>query len=133
MVTSTENWSWAASLGAYGSFLRIEEGSKVIGRMADALRRTFGGADHNLELEPTGALKGEVEFSVLLHEDELDGGYIAVCLNVPGAASQGETPSSPKLVPATMLSALNGTTRPNTAHGRSSSSGAGLRHARKTR
>ena len=46
-----------------------------------------------------------------------------------GAATHGEYPSSPRLVPATTLSALNGTSRPNTAHGRSNSSVAAVRHA----
>ena len=48
-------------------------------------------------------------------------------------ASHGETPIRPRLVPATILSALNGTIRPNTAHGRSISSGASVRHALMTR
>ena len=53
----------------------------------------------------------------------------AVMTPKTGAASHGENPSRPRLVPATTLSALNGMIRPNTAHGRSSSSGASVRHA----
>ena len=31
------------------------------------------------------------EFTVVFEQDEVDGGYIAYCLEVPGANSQGET------------------------------------------
>ena len=48
-------------------------------------------------------------------------------------ASHVEAPSSPRLAPARMLSALNGTMRPYTAHGRSISSGASVSHALTTR
>ena len=41
-------------------------------------------------------------------------------------ANHGESPSRPRLAPATTLSRLNGTSRPNIAHGWSRSSVAGV-------
>ena len=47
-----------------------------------------------------------------------------------GTRATASSPSRPRLVPATTLSALRGTRRPNTAQGRSNSSVAAVRHAR---
>jgi len=36
-------------------------------------------------------IRGHVTFVVQVEEDEIDGGYIAECLDLPGCMSQGET------------------------------------------
>lgn len=36
-------------------------------------------------------LSGALELSIEIEEDELDGGYVASCLELPGCMSQGET------------------------------------------
>lgn len=41
--------------------------------------------------EENNALHAEIEFKVSIVEDELDGGYIVECLNLPGCMSQGDT------------------------------------------
>jgi predicted RNase H-like HicB family nuclease len=37
------------------------------------------------------ALHAEIEFKVSVVEDEVDGGFIVECLNLPGCMSQGDT------------------------------------------
>jgi predicted RNase H-like HicB family nuclease len=54
------------------------------------IRRLFGGAEK--EREQLGAIeRGTWELTMAVEPDETDGGYIAECLEVPGAMGQGET------------------------------------------
>lgn len=36
-------------------------------------------------------LHAEIEFKIAVVEDEVDGGYVVECVNLPGCMSQGET------------------------------------------
>jgi predicted RNase H-like HicB family nuclease len=59
-----------------------------------ALRRIFGRAEDERECvyEPdTQSHIGTWNLQVAVTPDEIDGGFIAECLDVPGAASQGNT------------------------------------------
>jgi predicted RNase H-like HicB family nuclease len=42
----------------------------------------------NVDEEMSGK---RLKLSVVVHKDELDGGFIAECLDIPGCISQGET------------------------------------------
>jgi predicted RNase H-like HicB family nuclease len=62
-------------------------------RLAEAVRRAAGrGARGRLHWDDENqALHAEIEFKIEVMEDELDGGYVVQCLNLPGCMSQGET------------------------------------------
>lgn len=55
----------------------------------DFIRRTTG-THPSVSVHMEG-LHSEVEFTVAVVADELDGGYVAWCQNLPGCMSQGET------------------------------------------
>lgn len=63
-------------------------------RLLDSIRKAAG---LGTPVDPThwdkekNALHAEIEFKVSVVEDELDGGYIVECLNLPGCMSQGDT------------------------------------------
>lgn len=60
-----------------------------------ALRKTFGKAEESRavvhEHPTTVAHSGTWNLHVSVTADELDGGFVAECLDMPGAMSQGET------------------------------------------
>jgi predicted RNase H-like HicB family nuclease len=58
-----------------------------------AMRRILHGPEDERECvyEPEEAHTGRWNLRVLVTPDELDGGFIAECPDVPGAVSQGET------------------------------------------
>jgi predicted RNase H-like HicB family nuclease len=63
-------------------------------RLLDSIRKAAGlgtpvAATH--WDEQSNALHAEIEFKVSVVEDEVDGGYIVECLNLPGCMSQGDT------------------------------------------
>lgn len=59
----------------------------------EALRRAIPGSTPEVEYgEERMTVSGTAAFEVLIEPDEVDGGYVATCTNLPGAASQGETP-----------------------------------------
>lgn len=63
-------------------------------RLLDSIRKAAGiGApvDATRWDEENNALHAEIEFRVSVVEDELDGGFIVECLNLPGCMSQGDT------------------------------------------
>jgi predicted RNase H-like HicB family nuclease len=63
-------------------------------RLLDSIRKAAGlGTRVNATHwdEENSALHAEIEFKVSVIEDELDGGYIVECLNLPGCMSQGDT------------------------------------------
>lgn len=59
------------------------------------LRKIFGKAEDAREVvhEPPTTVKhrGRWELTISIEADELDGGYVAECLEVPGAMAQGES------------------------------------------
>ena len=58
------------------------------------LRQLFGKAESERETTydpPTVSHSGTWEVCISVEEDEVDGGYVAECLDVPGAMAQGET------------------------------------------
>jgi predicted RNase H-like HicB family nuclease len=58
------------------------------------LRKVLGGAEDERECiyePPTQSHIGTWNLEISVIADELDGGFIAECANVPGAMSQGET------------------------------------------
>jgi len=63
-------------------------------RLLDSIRKAAG---LGTRVDPTvwdaenNALHAEIEFKVSVVEDEVDGGYIVECLNLPGCMSQGDT------------------------------------------
>lgn len=62
-------------------------------RLAEAVRRAAGrGTRGRIRWDgKNNALHAEIDFVIEVTEDELDGGYIVQCLNLPGCMSQGET------------------------------------------
>jgi predicted RNase H-like HicB family nuclease len=59
-----------------------------------ALRKVFGKPEHQREViqkPDTVAHRGSWEVEVQVEPDELDGGFVAEVLGVPGAMAQGET------------------------------------------
>ncbi|SRR5581483_3621029 len=60
--------------------------------IADALRRASG-RDTSGEVEwlNHGLMRANITFKVHVEPDEVDGGYVAACLNLPGCISQGES------------------------------------------
>lgn len=65
----------------------------MIRRLLDAVRKAAGGGTRG-RVRWDGknqALHAEIEFKIEVIEDELDGGYVVHCLNLPGCMSQGET------------------------------------------
>lgn len=60
-----------------------------------ALRAAVGrGTVERLAIEDgdgEGTIRGRFTFAVEVEEDELDGGYVAECIDLPGCVSQGET------------------------------------------
>jgi predicted RNase H-like HicB family nuclease len=62
-------------------------------KLAEAIRKAAGrGAHSRVRWDGENqALHAEIEFKIEVMEDELDGGYIVQCLNLPGCMSQGET------------------------------------------
>ncbi|GEM_PF-496790 len=63
-------------------------------RLLDSMRKAAGFGTHVAPThwdEKNNALHAEIEFKVSVIEDELDGGYIVECLNLPGCMSQGDT------------------------------------------
>lgn len=62
-------------------------------RFLDAIRKTVsrgtrGDARWNVEEQ---AVDAEIEIRLTVTADEIDGGYVVECLNLPGCMSQGET------------------------------------------
>lgn len=64
--------------------------------MVDALRAISGsGFVRRVSLKyglEAPYLTSKVVFRIQIDEDEVDGGYIAECLDLPGCLSQGDTP-----------------------------------------
>jgi predicted RNase H-like HicB family nuclease len=63
-------------------------------RLLEAIKRAAGSGTPVSAThwdEENDALHAEIEFRVLVTEDEIDGGYVVECLNLPGCMSQGET------------------------------------------
>lgn len=63
-------------------------------RLLEAIKRAAGSGTPVSAAhwdEKNDALHAEIEFKVLVTEDEIDGGYVVECLNLPGCMSQGET------------------------------------------
>ena len=62
-------------------------------RLAVVIRRAAGRGTRGRVRwdEDNQALHSEIEFKIEVMEDELDGGFIVECLNLPGCMSQGET------------------------------------------
>ncbi|MGB7684471.1 MAG: type II toxin-antitoxin system HicB family antitoxin [Solirubrobacterales bacterium] len=63
-------------------------------RLLDSIRKAAGHGTHVAPThwdEESKELHAEIEFKVSLVEDEVDGGYVVECLNLPGCMSQGET------------------------------------------
>jgi predicted RNase H-like HicB family nuclease len=62
-------------------------------RLAEAVRRAAGrGTRGRIRWDgKNNALHAEIEFLIEVEEDELDGGYVVQCVNLPGCMSQGET------------------------------------------
>lgn len=58
-----------------------------------AIRKATGrGTTRRVQYDAeTGKVSAEFDLEIIIYEDELDGGYVARCVNLPGAASQGET------------------------------------------
>lgn len=65
----------------------------MIRRLAEAVRRAAGrGARGRLRWDgEKRALHAEIEFEIEVMEDDVDGGFVVRCLNLPGCMSQGET------------------------------------------
>lgn len=65
----------------------------MLRRIAEAIRRAAGrGTRGRVHWDGKNqALHAEIEFRIEVVEDELDGGYIVECVNLPGCMSQGET------------------------------------------
>jgi len=64
----------------------------MIKALMEAFQRLTGHTPRAFAFDPdTGDLLAEITFEVAIFEDELDGGFVATCVNLPGAASQGET------------------------------------------
>lgn len=63
----------------------------MFGRVKEAVRQVLGREPRDMRVGVSGQIQSEAEIIVGVEEDTLDGGYIAVAMNVPGAASQGET------------------------------------------
>ncbi len=65
----------------------------MIRRLLEAARKAAG-RDTRGRVHWDGenqALHAEIEFKIEVMEDELDGGFVVQCLNLPGCMSQGET------------------------------------------
>lgn len=65
----------------------------MIRRLLEAVRKAAGGGTRG-RVRWDGenqALHAEIEFKIEVMEDEVDGGYVVQCLNLPGCMSQGET------------------------------------------
>lgn len=62
-------------------------------RLAEAVRKAAGrGTRGRIRWDgKNNALHAEIDFVIEVMEDELDGGYIVQCVNLPGCMSQGET------------------------------------------
>ena len=62
-------------------------------RFAEAIRKAAGrGTKGRVRWDgKSNALHAEIEFVIEVMDDELDGGYVVQCLNLPGCMSQGET------------------------------------------
>lgn len=62
-------------------------------RLAEAIRKAAGfGTRGRVRWDgKNNALHAEIEFKIEVMEDELDGGFVVQCLNLPGCMSQGET------------------------------------------
>lgn len=67
---------------------------KSLTDIVNSVRRTFGGGPlHNVQVdEDAGEVRGQVLLEIAVEQDELDGGFIARCVSLPGVMSQGETP-----------------------------------------
>jgi predicted RNase H-like HicB family nuclease len=65
----------------------------MLRRLAEAIRKAAGrGTRGRVRWDgKNNALHAEIEFKIEVMEDELDGGYVVQCLNLPGCMSQGET------------------------------------------
>lgn len=64
----------------------------VLGAFA-TLRRLFGGTEKTRERidGPPTVERGTWELTMSVEPDECDGGFVAECIEVPGAMGQGET------------------------------------------
>jgi predicted RNase H-like HicB family nuclease len=64
-----------------------------IPRIIDALARAAGSALDRLSMKlgGEGVVTGRLVLTICITEDEVDGGFIAECVELPGAMSQGET------------------------------------------
>ena len=60
-------------------------------RVIDAMLSAAGSAVESIERKRGRKLSGHLVFTVQIEEDELDGGYIAECVELPGCLAQGET------------------------------------------
>jgi len=63
-------------------------------RLLDSIRKAAGRGSHVAPThwdEESKELHAEIEFKISIVEDEVDGGYVVECLNLPGCMSQGET------------------------------------------
>lgn len=65
----------------------------MLRRLADAVRKAAGrGTRGRIRWDgKNNALHAEIDFVIEVEEDELDGGYVVQCLNLPGCMSQGDT------------------------------------------
>jgi predicted RNase H-like HicB family nuclease len=64
---------------------------EILHRTRRAIRRAFHRFEDVRSDEPPYVAQWDFKFRVSVEPDELDGGFVAECLDLPGCFSQGET------------------------------------------
>jgi predicted RNase H-like HicB family nuclease len=65
---------------------------RAVDRLLDALLGAAGSALKRWQVKRGGdGISGHLKLTIHVEEDEIDGGFVAECLELPGCVSQGET------------------------------------------